>query len=126
MATLTETQLASLRRKVGDSAGTVWTEEELNAIYTEAGSDLNEAIAICYEELMANAVKFADYTQNESSEKRSQIFSNLGKMATYYRGLSSQSQVSARIVGMKQRPPHNKRKPGDSYRRKSLPNDWGW
>jgi len=124
VATLTNTELASMRRKVADTAETAWDDDELQAIYTEANGDLNEAIAVCYEELMANAAKFSDYTQNESSEKRKQIFDNLGKMATYYRGLSDQNQVSAKIVGIKQRPPRNKRKPGDYRRRKLLPNDW--
>ena len=83
MATLTQTQLKSMRRKIADTAETAWDDGELNAIYTEAGSDFNEAIAICFEELMGNAAKFADYTQNESSEKKKQIFDNLGKMAGY-------------------------------------------
>lgn len=112
MATLTTTELVSLRRKVGDPAGTVWDADELNAIYTEAGGNFNEAIAICYEELMGNAAKFTDYTQNESSEKRSQIFSNLARLANYYRGLSVSSGNQVRVVGLKQRPPRRKQKPG--------------
>ncbi len=118
MPTLTETQRSSLRRKVGDPAGDVWTADELNTIFTEAGGDINEAIAICFEELMVDAAKFADYKQNESEEKRSQIFNNLAKLADRYRGLSNSQQSQVRIVGMKQRPPRNKRIPRDQRSRK--------
>lgn len=110
--TLTTAELTSLRRKVGDPSETTWDDDELNAIYDEADGDFNEAVAICFEELMVNAAKFADYTQNESSEKRSQIFANLSKLADRYRSLSSTNTNQVRIVGLKQRPPRNKRKPG--------------
>lgn len=122
MAMLTATELASLRRKVGDQAETTWTDSELNAIYTEAAGNFNEAIAICYEELMGNAAKFADYTQNESSEKKSQIFNNLAKLAGYYRGLSVSSGNQVRVVGLKQRPPRRKQNPSSNLT--SKPSDW--
>lgn len=109
--TLTAALMARLRRKIGDETEAAWSDDELNDIYDEAEGDWNLTIALCFEELMNNAVKFADYKQNESEEKRSQIFANLQKMATYYRGLSAGASNQVRIVGLKLRPPKNKPKP---------------
>lgn len=109
--TLTSALLTRLRRKIGDVAETAWNDDELNDIYDQAGGDWNLTIALCFEELLVNAAKFADYKQNESEEKRQQIFVNLSKMINHFRSLSSSSANQVRIVGMKLRPPKNKSKP---------------
>jgi len=112
--TLTTALLTRLRRKIGDESETAWDDAELNDSYDEAGGSWNLTIALLFEELRNNAVKFADYKQNESEEKRSQIFANLEKTARYYRSIVDDNATQVQIVALKQRPPHNKTKPRGS------------
>ena len=43
------------------------------------------ARVMAVQQLIANAAKFADYTANESSEKKSQIFKNLKDLLDIYK-----------------------------------------
>ena len=112
MATLSATLLARLRRKIDDE-GTppAFSDDELNDIYDEADGNWNLTLALCFEELRNSAAKFSDYKQNESEEKRKQIFDNLFKLASYHRGLATSTGNQVRVVGLKSRPPRNKTKP---------------
>lgn len=108
---LSEADLSLLRMQIGDEAETAFDDSELNTIYAAMGNDLNLTSAKVFEILAADASKFADYKANESEEKRQQIFSNLLKMAATYRQLSDASGNQFKIVGIKRRPPRNKRSP---------------
>ena len=111
MASLSTSDLSFVRLIIGDEAETAFSDSELNTLYTQAGSDLNITMALCFEVLRNSAAKFADYKQNESEEKRNQIFANLDKLAKYYRGLATTTGNQVKVVGLKQRPPRNKTKP---------------
>ena len=117
MATLTTAQKTRLRRKISDQLvypytvdDLTFTDVELNDIYDEAQGDWNLTIALIAEEMMFSSIKYVDYKQNESDEKLSQMRAAFEKLASYYRGLVSQSN-QVKIVGMKSRPPRNKTKP---------------
>lgn len=78
MPDLTDTQMARLRRKVGDiNDPPAFAESELNDIWEEQGEDWNKTVLEVYDELIGNTWKFADYVQGESEEKRSQVHKNL-------------------------------------------------
>lgn len=104
MTELTETQLARLRRKIADQ-GTppAFPDDELQDIWDEAGENWNLTIVMCFNELLASAAKFNDYTQNESQEKKSQISKNLADLRDYYQKLYDQEGGgnTTRIVGIK-------------------------
>lgn len=82
----TERQRARYRSGVGDSAGTVWTDEEVDdkfddaaADYPGAGNELLIALAVRagIEELMADSAKLTKYTAGATVEDPSVIFRNL-------------------------------------------------
>lgn len=98
--TATPEQIARFRRKIADQkVPPTFPEPELQDIWDEAGGDLNKACLIAFEELAANAAKFTDYTANESSQKKSQIFDHLTKVMIpmYQEKVRKPNQV--RIVG---------------------------
>lgn len=69
----------------------VFSDAELDRIWTRVAGAANDAqrydaaLGLIYRQLLANAVKLADYTQNASQEKRSQIPKNLKMMYDLYR-----------------------------------------
>lgn len=114
MTALTVTELERFRRKVGDTGESkAFSDPELQDIYQEAGGDFNRAVLLAYEELIGNAWKFSDYTQNESQERKSQIFANLMKTRDMWQSkLSKGKQVA--FVGMRSIPPRQKDVPVES------------
>jgi DNA replication protein DnaD len=81
MATLTSSQLVDLQADLGITDDeSVFTDVELNRLYTRADSDYATTVAYSFRQLWANAAKFANYTQNQSSEQKRQIFENLGEL----------------------------------------------
>lgn len=107
MATLTATQLSNMRRKLSDPDGDVFTDDELNAIFTEADSDFDTALMIAFEELLYDAAKFADYTAGQTQEKKSQVFDHLSKVVERLE-VKTQKANQARIVGVRVVPPRDK------------------
>lgn len=84
MATLNNDQLADLQGDLGirdDEA--VFTNAELNRLYTRAGGDYETTVAYAYRQLWATALKFTKYTQGRSSEDKTAIRDAL-KDATLY------------------------------------------
>ncbi len=106
MTTITASELTTLRRKIGRQ-GAGFTDPQLDAIWVEAGGSMNKALFICFEELMIDAARFNDYTQNETQEKRSQIFDHLAnKLVPYFKAKVEAEEAAAdptstaiRIVG---------------------------
>lgn len=116
--TLTDTQISRFRRKIGDSVE-AFSPDLLNDLYDEAEGNLDKAILLAYEELLSNAILFTDYTQNETSEKRSQIFTNLMKLRDLWAekvDKATRATKQVRIVGTQIMPPDNKAHP-DTYGR---------
>lgn len=108
---LTAAELERFRRKIGDQTRyldgvaqeTVFSDDELQDIWTEQGGNWNKSILAAFEELLGNAYRFSEYTRNETTEKRNQIFQNLKYMAAYWQGKVDKSANSqqVRIVGLK-------------------------
>jgi hypothetical protein len=103
-------ELERFRRKIGDQQKKGFTDPELQDIWDEAGGDLTKATLIAFEELWANAVRFADYTANESSVKKSQIFNNIEKMLKRLDGKVTRRNP-VRIVGTEIVPNRNAERP---------------
>lgn len=82
----TERQRARYRSGVGDTSGTVWTNQEVDDKFTDAaadypgaGNELLIAVAVRsgLEELMADSAKLTKYTAGATTEDPSVVFRNL-------------------------------------------------
>lgn len=79
--TLTSDQLNDLQSDLGITDDeSVFTDAELNRLYTRAGEDYDLTVVYALRQLRAQAAKFTKYTQNASSEERQQIFDHLSVM----------------------------------------------
>ena len=85
MATLTATQLADIQADLGiGSDAAVFTDAELNRLYTRAFSSYELAAALAIRQLMINAARFNDYTAGLTAEKKSQVFTQLKEMYEFW------------------------------------------
>lgn len=80
MTDLTIAQLERARRRIGDgNTPPTFSDAELQDNWSDAGEDWNAFILLCYDDLIGNSWKFNDYTQNQTQERKQQIFDNLMK-----------------------------------------------
>ena len=85
MATLTSDQLSDMQADLGISNDeSVFTDAELNRLFTRADSDYETTVAYAYRQLWANALKFTKYTQGRSSEDRTAIRDALKDAMSYW------------------------------------------
>jgi hypothetical protein len=106
MATLDADQLTDFRGDIGDD-GTVFTAAELHRFYTRAESDYAKAVVLALRQLLANAAKFNDYRIAQSAENKSQVFTHLRELLTYWEA-RAESASQVKIVGMRSVPPREK------------------
>lgn len=79
--TLTATQITDMRRDLGiGDDGTVFTDAELDRLYTRADSDYAVAMYYAIRQLMMDASKLNDYRAGSSTESKSQVFKQLQAM----------------------------------------------
>lgn len=102
-----------LRRKVGDTSATVFSETELDDIFAEASTlyadpDLIFAKAklIAIEELMADAAKLVNYRQNHSAEDLADTFTHLRLLRAVFEDelvalVRAKGGPAARLLDMK-------------------------
>lgn len=109
---LTPVELARLRKKIGDNGSPpAFSDEELQDIWSETGEDWNRAALEAIEWLLADAVKLTDYTQNATTEKRSQIRDGLLKLHALYLSKISSGSSQVKLVGFRSIPPQRKNHP---------------
>jgi hypothetical protein len=81
MSTLSSDQLADLQVDLGISSdGSVFTDAELNRLFTRAEADYDRTVVYALDQIMVDAAKLNDYTAGASEEKKSQVFTALEKM----------------------------------------------
>jgi hypothetical protein len=111
MATLTADQLTDIQADLGIGTDeSVFTDAELNRLYTRAGDDYAVAVVMAIRQLTMNAAKLNDYTAGQTSESKSQVFKNLKEMLVYWEE-QAQGNTQVRIVGMSYVPPTARDKP---------------
>lgn len=77
MAELTVEQLDDFRADIGDTGNArAFTDAELQRLYKRAGT-YNKAVLMAFNQLISSTAKFTDYTQNDTQEKKSQVFDHL-------------------------------------------------
>jgi len=111
---LTTAQRADIQADLGiDSGETVFTNDELDRLYTRADSDYNGAVYLAWRQLMADAAKFNDYTAGQTEEKKSQIFEHIKAMVDFWKDEARVATNQVRIVGALEVPPRWKDKPSE-------------
>jgi hypothetical protein len=112
------------RADIGD-ANSAFSEAEIDKLETRAterwGADVayEGARVLAVQQLLSNSAKRVDYTANESSEKRSQIFKNLQDMLKIFKDdlsdkqqeLAEASSSNARFGGTVKKPSRSKEYP---------------
>jgi hypothetical protein len=79
---LTTTQRSDMQADFGiGSDEAVFTNDQLDRLYARADSDYDLAVAIGFDQLLANVARYYDYKQAETQEAKAQIFDHLEKMA---------------------------------------------
>jgi len=64
--------------------GSVFTDAELDRLYTRAGDNYAKAVYLAFRQILANAAKLNDYRIGSSSESKSQVFKQVqGMMAAW-------------------------------------------
>lgn len=112
MATLTAEQKLDFRADIGDD-GTVFTDPELDRLYTRAGADYNTAVYLAWRQLLADANKFFDYTAGQTSVKKAQVRQHIKDMVEFWKGEATTSANQVRILGIRSVPPRWKDAPAD-------------
>lgn len=122
---LTSDQLADLQADLGiDDSEAVFTDAELERLFTRAGEDYPTAVYYAWRQLLAASTKYIDYRVAQTEEKRSQVYGHIKDMVAYWGAESDKSTnvQGVKIVGMTEIPPRRKEEPAtaDSERKKQL------
>jgi len=121
--TLTAQEIADFRADIGDegyidpdTSETVYTftNDELNRLSDRASGNALDARILAYRQLLANAVKFTNYTAGQTSESREAIFKHLQSMLGIY---EAQRRGQVGIVGLRRKPPRDVDAPANHTRR---------
>ena len=109
MATLTSAQLADIQGDLGIGTDeSVFTDDELNRLYTRADGDYDLAVYYGYRQLLAQANKFHNYTVGMTRVERNQMRENLANSMEFWKEEARTAGNQVRIVGMLGIPPKNK------------------
>ena len=109
---LTADQLTDMQGELGITAdGTVFTDTELNRLFTRAAEDYNTAVYLGYRQLLADANKFFDYRAGQTSVSRSQVRKHLFEMLQFWQAESRVAGNQLAILGLASIPPKWKDEP---------------
>lgn len=72
-----------------------YTDDELTELLTSEGG-VTGAVIACLEELTMETARFYDFTQGETSEKRSQVFKNLVELLNSYKTQKANEDATAK------------------------------
>src|SRR5512136_1192635 len=112
MANLTVEQRADIQGDLGISSDqTVFTNTELDRLYTRASSNYELAVYYGYRQLLADANKLHDYTVGQTQLSRSQVRAHLRDMMDVWREAARASGNQVLIVGALEIPPRDKDTP---------------
>jgi uncharacterized protein (DUF885 family) len=112
MATLTTTQRTDLQADLGiGSDEAVFTNDELDRLYTRADADYDTSVYLAYRQLLANANKFHDYTAGQTKVQKSQVREHLRDMVDFWKEEAMTRANQVRFLGMNEIPPRHKDEP---------------
>jgi len=94
---LTADELTRIRRKIGDTGATqVFSDAEIQDTFDEQGNMLKTVVALI-DELLISAARMTDYTQNATSEKRSQVFEQLKQVRAVHQARIDAEDAYAKV-----------------------------
>lgn len=111
---LTAEQLSDLQSDLGiDDNEAVFTDAELERLYTRAGEVYATAVYMAWRQLLAASTKYIDYRVAQTEEKRSQVYSHIKDMVAYWKGESDAANNTQGILiaGLTEVPPRFKEEP---------------
>lgn len=109
--TLTTTDRWYVQKMTGiGTAGAVFTDDELDDLYSEAGDNKDQTVLLVLYALMGNYAKLYDYRLAQSSESQSQVFKHIQQLIAVWEK-KAQTDQQVRIVSMRSVPPHDKTEP---------------
>jgi hypothetical protein len=112
MATLTAAQRADMQGDLGISFdGSVFSNTELDRLYTRASSDYNLAVFYGYRQLLAQANKFFNYTAGMTRIQRNQMRDNIRDAMDFWKDEARVSGNQVRMLGLLEIPPRDKDEP---------------
>lgn len=114
MASLTSDQRTDMQGDLGiGSDESVFTNSELDRLYTRAGESYDKAVYLATRQLLANAVKFHDYTAGMTKVQKSQIYDHLKEQVEFWKDEARVAGDQVKLVGINRIPTRHKDRPGD-------------
>jgi len=112
MAELTNAQRIDMQADLAIAADeAVFTNAELDRLYTRADADYNGAVYLAWRQLLADASKFNDYTAGQTQEKKSQVWEHIERMVAFWKSESTTAASQVRMLGLNEIPPRWKDAP---------------
>lgn len=115
---LTAEQLADFQSDLGiGSDGTVFTDAELQRLYTRADEVYETAVYLAWRQIMAQATAYIDYKVAQTEEKRSQVWEHIKAMVAHWSEESDAASGSqgALLLGLNVIPTRTKEEPADAF-----------
>lgn len=121
MATLTSTQRTDMQADLAiGAAEDVFTNDELDRLYTRASSDYNTAVYLAWRQLLADTTKFHNYTAGNTRMEREAIFQHVKEMVKFWSDESRATTNQMVVAGLLDIPTRHKEKPGEPKDKRSI------
>lgn len=111
-AAQTDDMLADL---AAGALGDVFSQAELDRLYTRAGQDYNLAVYMGWLQTLGNSAKWINYRVAQTHVNRGDAFAHIEKMVELWGSLAKTGANQVRVVGMRSIPPRHKPVPADQY-----------
>jgi len=113
---LTSDQLTDLQADLGITDDeTVFTDTELERLFTRASEGYNTAVYLGWRQLMADAAKLYKYTVAQTSINKDQVFDHVKAMVEFWATESRTNSNQVAILGVNPIPNIWKDVPGEDY-----------
>jgi hypothetical protein len=115
---LTADQLADMQGDLGITTdGTVFTDPELNRLFTRAEEDYNTAVYLAWRQLLGDSAKFFNYTAGHTRIEREKVFEHVKAMVEFWKAESRTAANQLKILGLTEIPPRIKDDPDEPVQR---------
>lgn len=125
MADLTAAQILDMQGDLAiGSDQSVFTDAELQQLFTRAGEDYGLAVYYAWRQILAGSAAWIDYRVAQTSVSRSQAFDHILKMVEFWQAESRGNANQIKILGANPVPTIHKPVPADEYPRSQWPYPW--
>lgn len=129
MALSPEQTLDMLADLAAGAIGDVFSQVELDRLYTRAGDDYNLAVYMGWRQIAGDASRWVNYKVAQTQVDRGAAFDHIAKMLAFWADESRTSANQLAIVGMRGIPTRHKPRPADDYcppSRRNRRYAWDW